>query len=335
MHLGYDDLKSFIAACVQGDSQARRVFQEVYGPLIYHFPRKKFHLSEGDTGDFYLYVFEKDRIFKRIRAFEGRNAIQFTTYLSYYVLQNLCLEWLRLTAQLDTVPLSMPLTDLLHDADAAVTRQDILCIDDAAPDRFLTEVARQAEIMRALQQLPREKRLVLKLLALGTLDLDDDDVHLLAQHAARPLSETVAMIEEVISLVSLKTMKALVEQEKLWTIAYWIQHYQQQLTVLEERINALPRDDCAATLYRLLCNKEALQRKLLWRYRQQDKLRKKLQQNDRRPPVQELARLLNVPVGTLGSKITRAREAFRQHLATEQAKDWPYVTGQAVSFVRS
>src|SRR5437899_12228673 len=99
------DCKALIAGCVSGNLDARTTFQEVYGPLIYTFPRRIFHLPEGEAGNFYIYVFEKDRIFKKIRSFEGRNAIQFETYLSYYVLKSLFLDWVPIVEQLDTVSL--------------------------------------------------------------------------------------------------------------------------------------------------------------------------------------------------------------------------------------
>ena len=45
---------------------------------------------------------EADRIFTRMRTFEGRNGIQFRTFLAYYVLRSLFLEWQRGTRELDT-----------------------------------------------------------------------------------------------------------------------------------------------------------------------------------------------------------------------------------------
>ena len=90
-----DAVKALIQQCVQGERAARIAFQEAYGPLIYSFLVRFFHLHESDAGAFYLYAFEKERIFKRLRTFQGRNAIQFTTYLSFHVLRDLVLEWLR------------------------------------------------------------------------------------------------------------------------------------------------------------------------------------------------------------------------------------------------
>jgi hypothetical protein len=62
---------------------ARRAFQDEYGALIYNFPIKIGGLPEEDAGDFYLFVFEHDRLFLHLRTFQGRNNIHFRTFLSF------------------------------------------------------------------------------------------------------------------------------------------------------------------------------------------------------------------------------------------------------------
>jgi len=103
-----DVVKSLIQQCVQGEIAARITFQEAYGPLIYAFPVRFFHLQESDAGAFYLYAFEKERIFRRLQTFQGRNAIQFTTYLSFHVLRDLVLEWLRTREDVELLSLDTP-----------------------------------------------------------------------------------------------------------------------------------------------------------------------------------------------------------------------------------
>jgi hypothetical protein len=76
------DIHAFLLACANGDHEARLHFQEEYGEDIYHFPIKIYRLPEEEAGDFYLYVFENERIFTRVRTFEGRHSIQFRTFLS-------------------------------------------------------------------------------------------------------------------------------------------------------------------------------------------------------------------------------------------------------------
>jgi hypothetical protein len=150
------DLQAFIAQCAQGALDARSAFQQVYGALIYTFPVRIFHLSENEAGDFYLYVFEKDRIFKRIQSFEGRNEIRFETYLSYYVLRDLFLEWMRTTKRVETVSLEMPVVGFESTGGREKTLQDVLPTGEPSLDVSLAEADNVKEIERILHQLDAE-----------------------------------------------------------------------------------------------------------------------------------------------------------------------------------
>ena len=122
------DATRLVAQCLSDDlatrTAARQCFQSEYGAIIYHFPVKIGGLSEEAAGDFYLYVFENDRLFQRLRTFQGRNNIHFRTFLSYYVLKMLFLEWRRTQKQLDTVSLDAPLKESVEEDTR--TLQDIL-----------------------------------------------------------------------------------------------------------------------------------------------------------------------------------------------------------------
>src|SRR5262249_61673161 len=101
-----DDVHDLIRACASANAEARRAFQARYGQDIYNFPVKIYGVPADRAVDFYVYAFERDRIFIRMRTFEGRNGIQFRTFLAYYVLRSLFLEWQRGNRELDTVSLS-------------------------------------------------------------------------------------------------------------------------------------------------------------------------------------------------------------------------------------
>src|SRR6516165_413695 len=101
-----DDVSDLVRACAAADPIARHAFQERFGQDIYNFPVKIYGVPADRAVDFYVYVFERDRIFTRMRTFEGRNGIQFRTFLAYYVLRSLFLEWQRGNRELDTVSLS-------------------------------------------------------------------------------------------------------------------------------------------------------------------------------------------------------------------------------------
>src|SRR4029434_6757933 len=79
-----DDVHELVRCCAAGDGAARRAFQDRFGEDVYNFPVKIYGVSAERAADFYVYVFEADRIFTRMRTFEGRNGIQFRTFLAYY-----------------------------------------------------------------------------------------------------------------------------------------------------------------------------------------------------------------------------------------------------------
>jgi RNA polymerase sigma factor (sigma-70 family) len=309
------DLKAFIAGCARGDRDVRTEFQALYGSLIYTFPMRIFHLSEEEAGDFYLYVFEKERIFRRIQSFEGRNAMQFETYLSYYVLKDLFLEWVRTAEQVETVSLDMPIGGSDTDGERLVTVQDVLPTADPAPDTILAESREVQEVERVLHQLEAEKRLIVKLLALGTVELEPDDIRLIAHMASRSLRETLDLIEETRASLAAKAIKAGDKRHTLHTVAYWIRTYQRQIMVLEEKIHIGRLQGETHIVDKLTRDKVELERKLAWRYRQQKRLREELQKFDVRPSYKDIAKILNVPLGTTCSRIARVREELGRKLA--------------------
>jgi RNA polymerase sigma factor (sigma-70 family) len=309
------DLKSFIAACARGDAAARAAFQEAYGAVIYTFPVRIYHLSRDEAGDFYLYVFDKDRIFKRSSTFEGRNAIQFETYLSHYVLRDLFLEWRRTMERVETISLEAPVAGNEAQDERPRTVQDVLPAAEPTPAMALEASDAAQEVHRVLSTLEAEKRLVLKLVALGTIDLELGDVRALAHIAGRSIRETLMCLEDITTALAEKAMHVQDKWQTFHTVAYWIQTYQRQLRTLEAPLRASRDRGDTTALRRLEHDQEELERKLAWRYQQQARLREELQKGDIRPSYKDLARLLNMPLGTICSKIARAREEFGQQLA--------------------
>lgn len=311
----FHDLKSVIAACARGDAEARVTFQEAYGAVIYTFPVRIYHLSQDEAGDFYLYVFDKERIFKRISTFEGRNAIQFETYLSHYVLRDLFLEWRRTLERVETISLEAPVAGTEAQDARSRTVQDVLPATEPTPATALEASDATQEVHRVLSALEAEKRLILKLVALGTIDLEPGDVRAIARIAGRSIRETLICLEDITTALAAKAVHVQDKWQTFHTVAYWIQAYQRQLRTLEAQLRASRDHGDTTALRRLEHDQKELTRKLAWRYQQQARLREELQKGDIRPSYKDLARLLNMPLGTICSKIARAREEFGQQLA--------------------
>ena len=49
-------LKELTASCLQGNADARRRFQDLFGESIYHHPVKMFGLPKDKAADFFIYV---------------------------------------------------------------------------------------------------------------------------------------------------------------------------------------------------------------------------------------------------------------------------------------
>ena len=310
-----ENLRSLIARCANGEPEAQVAFQEQYGWLIYTIPTRLFRLPAEEAGDFYLYVFERERIFKRVRSFQGRNTMQFETYLSYYVLKDLFLDWVRTRERIETVSLDAPIQSSAAPQERSHTGYDVLAFDTITPDTVLIESDEVEKVTRVFDQLDDEKRLSLKLLALWTIELKPDDIRCIAHIASRSIRETLDLIEEVKTLLATKASKVQEKRDALHTVAYWIHTYQRWIADLDERLQAHDVQSTSQEKSKLVYEKAELERKLAWRYRQQAKLWEELQRADICPSYRDIARILNRPVGTICSRIARAREAFEHDLA--------------------
>ena len=86
------------------------------------------------------YVFENDRILSRMATFAGRNNIQFRTFLSYYVLKHLFLEWRRTQKEVERSA-STPLGDASEGGG----------LKDVLPDQFTGSRRTLEPVLKATQ----------------------------------------------------------------------------------------------------------------------------------------------------------------------------------------
>ncbi len=297
------EILELIQACASGDPAARRQFQDEYGEDIYNFPVKIYRLPLDEAGDFYLYVFENDRIFTRMATFAGRNNIQFRTFLSYYVLKHLFLEWRRTQKEVDTVSLSTPLGG---SNEGGQVLEDVLPdqTTQAAEETIASESRETTAIWAALTP---EERLDLKLLSLIECDLTPKDVRLLAKATGRSIQETLAVVAEVQAGLKRKDERISQLRDDLDSVWGWILLRQKELQEITEKIRRMGETPNATT-GKLLQKKHELEQALVKRSRQKEKAIEELRSYKLTTPYKDIAQLLNLTVGTVCSRIFRLRE---------------------------
>ncbi len=310
------ELRLVLKSCLENDSHARIRFQDLFGEFIYNYPQKIFHLSKDKAADFYIYVFESDRLFRRLKGFEGRNQAQFKTYLGFYVLRDLFFEWQRSQKEPETISLE---TKVKAGDSEAATLEDF--IPDPGGNECLDGEGEDSPFKEVLAKLEPEKRTLLKLLHLAEFDLTPQEIRLLSQKAGRSYKEVLTIIEETRIALRGKDEQSAFLENQLDSIFGWILLYQKESAKLSAALNSLAQG--SARHVQLCRQKEDLERKLEWRYRQRERMLTKARQFRVTTPYKDIARILNVPIGTICSLIARTRsdllERFGRLEATKQA----------------
>ena len=311
------DILASVRACASGDRQARHIFQEEYGEDIYNFPVKIYGASPEDAGAFYVYVFENDRIFTRIKTFEGRNSIQFRTFLSYYVLKHLFLEWQRTHKDLETISLSTPLDSSAEDDR---TLEDVLP-DSHNPETSEVESEVESPASGIWHALTTEERLDLKLLSLLECDLGPEDIRLLAQTSGRSIVDTLALVVEVQEGLKRKDEKLTQLRDELDSVWGWILLRQKELQEISEKFRLMVGQGDTAGQEKLLTQRKELEHTLAKRYRQKERIVKEIRTYKLTTPYKDIARLLNLTVGTVCSRIFRLRERLAREFVESKTQE--------------
>jgi RNA polymerase sigma factor (sigma-70 family) len=298
------EVKDFLNACASGDLSARRRFQEEYGEDIYNFPVKIYGAALEEAGDFYVYVFDRDRIFTRLKTFEGRNSIQFHTFLSYYVLKHLFLEWRRTQKEVDTISLQTPLGT---PGEEDRTLEDVLP-GDLPAESVESEEREIGEPAKIWNVLTPEERLDTKLLSLLECDLTPEEVRLLAKISGRSVRETVGLVAEIQDGLKQKDEKVARLRDELDSVWGWILLRQKELQEIEKKIRPLMNIEDGTDREKLLAQKQELDQAVAKRYRQRKRIIQEIQTYKLTTPYKDIAQLLNLTVGTVCSRIFRLRE---------------------------
>jgi DNA-directed RNA polymerase specialized sigma24 family protein len=274
-------------------------------------------MSEEDAGDFYLYVLEHDRIFQRLRTFQGRNNIHFRTFLSYYVLKTLFLEWLRTRRDIETVSIETPLYDTQEGE--AQTLQEILPSETHDPGEGTDD--REALAQQILTTLTPEERLLLKLLALAECELGLEDLRLLMEISHRPLDEVLALVAEVRDGLIRKDEKSARLHDELDSTWGWILLRQRDLQQIDETMHLREQHGDMRARETLRQQHASVEAKITRRLKQRQGLLEELRTLKLTTPYSDVARLLHWPVGTLSARLTRLRERLTRTFGEEWRRE--------------
>ena len=298
-----------VRACAAGDAAARRAFQERFAEDIYNFPVKIYGLPADQAADFYLYVFEGDRIFTRLRTFEGRNAIQLRTFLAYYVLRSLFFEWQRGRHELDTVSLAEPV------GGDDRTLEDVLAQSDGGDAAPAAEAGEAAELWESLTP---EERLDLKLLSLLEHDLTADELALLSRLSRRPPRDTVTLVAEVQDALRQKDVRLAALRERLDAIWGWIVLRRRELQETDEKLRLIASDHGSRARQELTERRRRLEEALAKRIQQRERLLEEIGRFKVTTPYKDIARLLGTTVGTVCSRIFRLRQRLEERRPAQE-----------------
>jgi DNA-directed RNA polymerase specialized sigma24 family protein len=298
------DIYEFLNACAAGDMTARRHFQEEYGEDIYNFPVKIYGTPSEEAGDYYLYVFDQDRIFLRLKTFAGRNGIQFRTFLSYYVLKHLFVEWRRACKEIEMISLQTPVDEV---GGENRTLEDVLpgsvVLDVTNSDQMQTRATNAA-----LNALAPEERLYLKLWSLLEYQLSSEDVGLLAKISERTVGDTLAALAEVQHNLKRKDEKIARLSDELDFAWGWIVLRQKELQEINKQVHLLSTVENLVDTEKLWAQKRVLEQALAKRIRQRDRIVEEIRTYKLTTPYRDIARLLNSTVGAVYACIFRLRE---------------------------
>ena len=198
------------------------------------FTRKFGDLAEEEAGDFYLYVFDQDRLFQRLRTFQGRNHIHFRTFFSYYVLKTLFLEW-RPHPEGASIPSPYRHRFTIPRREKRITLQDVLPSTAHEPEVEASEKETLAK--QILTTLTPEEQLLLKLLALAECELGPEDLRTLMEISHRPLDEVLALVAEVRDNLTRKDEKYARLHDELDSTWGWILLRQRDLQQIDETLH--------------------------------------------------------------------------------------------------
>ncbi|MBI4516269.1 MAG: sigma-70 region 4 domain-containing protein [Deltaproteobacteria bacterium] len=297
--------KRLVAQCLAADPAARVRFQAQFAELIYRFAAHAGASERSEPGDFYLYLFEDGRLYRRLRSYEGRAGLG--PFLRGFILPDLFKQFQEMNRKraLDTVSL---------DSDCVREPAMVPWAAEPADAAGHNDAARSGADL--LFDLSPEKRLLVKLLYVEDFELEPGDIQLLARQSRRSVREVVERIERARESVRAREIARRERMDEAESAAQWVLRYERDLRGMTNELGNVPPQSTRAA--RLREQQAELERKRGWRQQQ----RERALAESRRAMVtlryREIAEILGVPVGSVSAQVTRVRQELLR-LAAQQA----------------
>ena len=300
--------KRLVAACLAGDAAARVEFQQQFGPLIYRFGEVASATSRAESGDFYVYLFDNDRLFRRLRTYEGRASLG--AYLRGYALPDLYRQFRAMTTKKTIHTISLN-TDCPREP-----------ADTSAAPGMPNETAPEQKCCSGLfARLDPYQRLLVKLLYIEDFSLSPEEVQQFAERSQRSVREVVELVEQARESVRQREVRRRGKQEEAESAGQWILRYERKLAGLAEDLRNAPAGSTHAA--RLRAEADELERKRAWRQQQQQRALAETQRAMVTLRYREIAELLNAKPGPVRADITHLRQELLRLTAEygRQGKD--------------
>ena len=294
------DVRRLIRQCLDGELDAAREFQARYGELIYGYPMRVYRVPADEAGDFYVFAFERGRIFRRVRTYEGR--APFRAYLLGFVLDDLVLEWKRGVREIETVSIET-LGEL----------PDLAVADRATTDEG-EGLMNRTSLIQMLGDLSPSKSVVMKLLYVEDYEFQPAEVRYLAQVSGCEVAEVLDRIDGLRATVREREAGLKRMEDALDAVQAWVQLYERRVQRISEDLATLPPTSIAAE--RLREERAQLERKIQRRRQQRAKLLAQAQRRKVTAPYKEIAAMLNTSIGNIGSQIARLRRELLTKVGT-------------------
>jgi DNA-directed RNA polymerase specialized sigma24 family protein len=280
------------------------LFQERYGEIIYGFPIRVYRVPPDEAGDFYVFAFDRGRIFRRVRTFEGR--APFRAYLLGFVLDDLVLEWKRGAREIETVSLESmgELADPKAFAHGAEQEGSEGQMDRSAMRDLLSNLA-------------TPKAVVMKLLYVEDHEFSPSEVRYLSQVSGGTVPEVLDQLDQLRTMVREREAGLKKMEDALDAVQAWVHLYERRIQRINEDLSALPPTTVAAE--KLREERGQLERKIGRRRTQRTKLLAQAQRRKVTAPYKEIAKLLNTSIGNIGSQIARLRRELMSKMSNGMA----------------